>query len=488
MESLSTSPTWARWLSCLFVWPWRLALAIAIMDFVVVAIAQMVAFIFCKKIIGVAGEIDDYIPLWAIYNILLVLFISLQGGYGKIRDRRSEEELRLVTIGNILAIFIIIAINFILAKYQGATSRYIFITGFIFSLILSLVVHFGFRSSVKLMWGYGLAKENLLIVGDSLKDIRWFLDRLHIQRYQGFNILGYVAETPSASDAHGLLYLGDFQELEKIHKKQTIDKVLFAMQGYTNKRHHLLTERLEVCAKLKIMALVLSNIINDYHFELSLDGYSGIYSISSINLAYSRPLFRFTKRFIDTFLSLLIIFATAPICLIVIIGIKLLDPGPIFYRSRRIGKGGVQFDALKFRSMFVNADEVLKNDREMLEKFQKNIKLGSDPRVTSIGRWMRKYSLDELPQIINVLKGDMSLVGPRPALVEEIDLIGEFIKERNLIRPGLTGFWQVSGRSDTSYEERVQMDRFYMRKVTIWMDLVILIKTPLSVLKGHGAV
>ena len=220
MESLSTSPAWARWLSCLFVWPLRLALAIAIMDFVAVAIAQLVAFIFCKKFIGVAGEIDDYIPLWVIYNILLILFISLQGGYGKIKDRRSEEELRLVTIGNILAIFILITINFILTKDHGANSRYIFITGFIFSLILSLVVHFGFRSLVKLLWRYGLAKENLLIVGDSLKDICWFLDRLHIQRYQGFNILGYVAETSSASDAHGLVYLGNFQELENIHTEE----------------------------------------------------------------------------------------------------------------------------------------------------------------------------------------------------------------------------------------------------------------------------
>ena len=135
-----------------------------------------------------------------------------------------------------------------------------------------------------------------------------------------------------------------------------------------------------------------------------------------------------------------------------------------------------------------NSQEILENHPQLLEEFQKNYKLKNDPRVTRIGKWLRKSSLDELPQLINIIKGDMSLVGPRPVKEEELERFGDFQNERLKIRPGLTGYWQVSGRSDTSYEERVQMDKFYMRKVTIWMDLVILIKTPLIVIKGHGAV
>jgi FlaA1/EpsC-like NDP-sugar epimerase len=291
MESLSRPPAWARWLSRLFAHPSRLALATATVEFIAVATAQLEAFIFCKKFIEVAGGIDDYIPLWVIYDILLISFISIEGGYRKIKDRRSEEELRLVTIGNILAIAMLITINFILNKDKGANSRYIIITAFLFSLIASLIIHFGFRSLLKLLRRYGLAKDNLLIVGDSLKDIHWFLDQLHIQQFKGFNVLGYVAETPSASDTKELVYLGSFQELEDIHAKKTIDKVLFAMKGYTNKRNQLLIERLELCAKLKIPALVLSHIFNEYNFELSLEGYSGIFSINSKNLAYNRPLF-----------------------------------------------------------------------------------------------------------------------------------------------------------------------------------------------------
>jgi exopolysaccharide biosynthesis polyprenyl glycosylphosphotransferase len=488
MESSSNPPAWVRFLSRLFAYPSRLAVAIATMDFVAAAIAQLVAFIFCKKFIRVTGVIDDYIPLWVIYNILMISFLSLEGGYGKIKDRRPEEELRLVTIGNFFAIVMLITINFILTKDKGANSRYIFITGFIFSLILSLGVHFGLRLFVKLLWRHGLAKENLLIVGDSLKDIRWFLDKLHIQQYKGFNFLGYVAETSAKNDNTGLVYLGNFQEFENIHKQKTIEKALFAMKGYTNQRHQLLIERLELCANLKIPALIFSQIFNNYYFELSLDGYSGIYSISSKNLAYNRPFFLFTKRCIDIVLSLSILLFTLPLWIAIVLCIKFHDKGSIFFKHRLIGKDGKKFELIKFRTMMENSKEFFENNPQFLEEFQENYKLKDDPRVTRIGKWLRKSSLDELPQLINILKGDMSLVGPRPIREEELDKFGNFKNERLKIRPGLTGYWQVSGRSNTSYEERVQMDRFYMEEVTIWMDLVILINTPLAVLRGEGAV
>jgi exopolysaccharide biosynthesis polyprenyl glycosylphosphotransferase len=488
MKSLSRPPAWARLLSRFFAHPLRLALATSTLDFVAVGTAQLATFIFCKKFIEVAGGIEDYIPLWIIYNILLISFINIEGGYQKIKDRRPEEELRLVTMGNILAIVLLITINFILTKDKGANSRYIFINTFIFSLTVSLMIHFGVRSLVKLLWRYGFAKENLLIVGDSLKDVRWFLDQLHIQRYKGFNILGYVAEASSASDTNELVYLGTFQDLEIIHKEKTIDKVLFAMKGYTNKRHQLLTERLELCGKLKIPALVLSHIFNDYNFELSLDGYSGMFSINSRNLAYNRPLFCFTKRCMDIVLSIFLLLGTLPLWLIIATFIKFQDGGPIFFKHCLIGKGGKKFELIKFRTMVNNAEEFFEKNPQLLEEFRKHYKLKKDPRITPFGKWLRKSSLDELPQLINIFKGDMSLVGPRPIKEEEVEKFGDFQNERVKLRPGLTGYWQVSGRSNTSYEERVQLDLFYIRKVTIWMDLIILLKTPLIVLKGHGAI
>jgi lipopolysaccharide/colanic/teichoic acid biosynthesis glycosyltransferase len=137
--------------------------------------------------------------------------------------------------------------------------------------------------------------------------------------------------------------------------------------------------------------------------------------------------------------------------------------------------------------MVLNAQELLNADPQLLAAFRKNFKLNNDPRITRVGKWLRKTSLDELPQLINILKGDMSMIGPRPVKQEELERYGEFKYERIKIRPGLTGFWQVNGRCSTTYEERIQMDKFYMYNASIWLDLVILFQTPIKVLRGHGA-
>jgi lipopolysaccharide/colanic/teichoic acid biosynthesis glycosyltransferase len=181
------------------------------------------------------------------------------------------------------------------------------------------------------------------------------------------------------------------------------------------------------------------------------------------------------------------LFVSLPLWLLVAVCIKLQDGGPILFKHRLVGKDGKIFWVLKFRTMVIGAHEILANNPELFEKFRKNYKLVNDPRITWIGKFLRKYSLDEIPQFINVLKGDMSLVGPRPIKAEEADLFGKFRFERMKIRPGLTGFWQVNGRCATSYEERVQMDKFYMYKCSMWMDFYILLKTPVAVLKTEGA-
>jgi undecaprenyl-phosphate galactose phosphotransferase len=299
--------------------------------------------------------------------------------------------------------------------------------------------------------------------------------------------LGYLASAPSEALTGKLQYLGKFEDLTEISRGTVVDRVFLAMRGYSDQRHHTLLSRLEKCAQLKIPVLIISHVFNDFNFSLTLDGYSGIFAVDRRIPIYSKLHNRMLKRAMDIVVSLLLILISFPVWLVIILFIKLFDHGPIFYRSPRVGKGGGQFVALKFRTMMANADEILKNNLELQEKYRKNIKIDYDPRITTVGKWLRKFSLDEIPQIINVLKGDMSLVGPRPALLDEVDLIGDFIHMRNLIRPGLTGFWQVSGRNKTTYEERIQMDKFYINNWSIWMDLVILLKTPIIVLFGHGA-
>ena len=198
------------------------------------------------------------------------------------------------------------------------------------------------------------------------------------------------------------------------------------------------------------------------------------------------------KRGIDLFLTLLGGIAFVPLTIIIWIIIKLEDGGPIFYAHSRIGKGGKSIRILKFRTMTPNADKVLKDylakDPLMAEEWAKTHKLRNDPRITKAGRWLRKTSLDELPQVWNVLKGELSFVGPRPIVEAEIEKYGEAgFALYTRVLPGLTGFWQISGRSNTSYAQRVELDSYYIRNWSVWLDIYIIACTPRALLDTSSA-
>jgi exopolysaccharide production protein ExoY len=197
------------------------------------------------------------------------------------------------------------------------------------------------------------------------------------------------------------------------------------------------------------------------------------------------------KRLADLVVSGLGAVLLAPAFLAVALGIKLTMGGPAIYRHRRVGFGGRYFDCLKFRTMVTNGDEVLKRyldaNPAAAEEWRLNQKLVNDPRVTRLGWFLRKTSLDELPQLFNILKGEMSCVGPRPIVVAELERYGAHAHEYLRARPGVTGSWQVSGRSNTSYGERVRLDAEYVRKWSLWADLMIVIRTVPAILKVDQA-
>jgi lipopolysaccharide/colanic/teichoic acid biosynthesis glycosyltransferase len=201
-----------------------------------------------------------------------------------------------------------------------------------------------------------------------------------------------------------------------------------------------------------------------------------------------KPVEVVAKTLLDYGLTLPALMLLAPGLAVIALCILRDSPGPIFYRRRVLGVGGREFDAFKFRTMFVDGDTLLAAQPEMLARLRSEHKLKDDPRVTHVGRWLRKYSLDELPQLLNVLLGDMSLVGPRMITAAESSKYGSFSATRMTVKPGLTGLWQVSGRSDISYADRVRLDMEYICDYSFWRDLEILfIRTVPAVLKGQGA-
>jgi lipopolysaccharide/colanic/teichoic acid biosynthesis glycosyltransferase len=195
---------------------------------------------------------------------------------------------------------------------------------------------------------------------------------------------------------------------------------------------------------------------------------------------------RIFKRVLDLVGSVLLLVLCAPLLAALAVLIKCQDGGPVFFRRRVVGPRGA-FDAFKLRSMRIDADEVLRQNSTLRQQFEINFKLKDDPRVTTVGAILRKASLDELPQLWNVLKGEMSLVGPRMVTPAELTKYGEAEWIFRCVKPGLTGYWQVQGRQQVSYDRRIEMDLFYLQHWSFLLDLKILVKTPLRVFRGVGA-
>jgi Undecaprenyl-phosphate galactose phosphotransferase WbaP len=197
------------------------------------------------------------------------------------------------------------------------------------------------------------------------------------------------------------------------------------------------------------------------------------------------------KRTLDIVASLALLLLLVPVLLLICIAIKIDSAGPIFFGHLRYGRDGKAFRALKFRTMVADADRTLQNylklHPEYMREWQLDHKLKNDPRITRVGRWLRRYSLDELPQLINIVAGHMSLVGPRPIVQSEIARYATSYDLYTRVTPGLTGLWQVSGRNNTTYGERVAFDEYYIRNWSIWMDIYILTRTFTAVVNAHGA-
>jgi Undecaprenyl-phosphate galactose phosphotransferase WbaP len=315
-------------------------------------------------------------------------------------------------------------------------------------------------------------------------------EQLYDSQSSGLAILGYISEEngsaqPSCPAINGLPVLGTLDTMVKTLQSQKIEEVIIATTALSRPQLLSITEELTT---LPGKQMRLSSGL----YEILTTGMSVTTKNAVPLMTFHRmrldPLELFMKRVLDIALILASALFLVPIFAVIALLIHFDSPGPVFYRRRVLGAGGQTFDALKFRSMVTNGDEVLAQHPDLLAELQENHKLKNDPRITTIGHFLRRTSLDELPQLLNVLAGQMSLVGPRMITPTEAEKYGAMKYNLLTVKPGLTGLWQVSGRSDLSYEERVRLDMHYVRNYSIWQDLQILfIQTIPSVLKKRGA-
>lgn len=203
---------------------------------------------------------------------------------------------------------------------------------------------------------------------------------------------------------------------------------------------------------------------------------------------HKKPCYECIKRIFDLLISLVAVVLLSPVLLVISLAIRLEDRGPILYRAQRVGRGGKPITVYKFRSMRMHADRLEDMlTAEELEEYKKNYKLEHDPRVTKVGAFLRKTSLDELPQLFNIFKGDMTIVGPRPPLESEVRQYTDYQLQRLQVKQGLTCYWQCSGRNNINFDEWVELDLKYIRERSLWTDIKILFRTIPAVLSGDGA-
>lgn len=209
---------------------------------------------------------------------------------------------------------------------------------------------------------------------------------------------------------------------------------------------------------------------------------------SDVKTKISKKVYIKIKRVIDVILASVALILLSPLFAIIAIAIKIDSKGPVFFAHKRIGKNGKIIKLYKFRSMVINAEELIKSfTPEQMREYKENYKLTNDPRITKVGKFLRKTSLDELPQLINIINGDLSIIGPRPVVAYELEKYGVNKDKFLSVTPGLTGYWAANGRSNTTYEQRMEMELYYIDNLSLKMDIKVFFKTILSVLKKEGA-
>lgn len=304
----------------------------------------------------------------------------------------------------------------------------------------------------------------------------------------GLKVVAFLDDDPEkwGKAIEGVPVLGGLGLAGELRGKG-ISYAVLAMPGVRRER---LLEILEEQGKQFPHLLLIPDLLGMASLFVSprdLGGLLGLEIRQNLLLPWPRTF----KRVFDVVVSAFLLVVLLPLFLLIALLIKLSSPGPVFYGHLRVGQGGKQFRAWKFRTMVQNADCVLsyylEAHPELRVEWERDQKLKKDPRVTPIGRILRKTSLDELPQLWNVLKGEMSLVGPRPIVEGEVSKYGPFFGVYLRVRPGVTGLWQVSGRNETGYEERVNLDAYYVRNWSPWLDFYILARTVWVVLTGKGA-
>lgn len=415
------------------------------------------------------------LPLWAV-------LLSYNGAYESIRIKTFLQNLWPALNSVILGGFIVIAIIFV-SQYKTISSEFILLFLFINAgLLLAERVFFQFLLRYIRKLGYNY--RTVLIVGTGKRAVEFARNTIDNHKEWGLKIIGY-SDTDSSmigKKLPGSEVICHIKDIPEILTSRQVDEVMFICpRKWLDKLEPVVI----LCEEMGISLRIACDFYPQKLFKIQLDTVAERLFLSLTPPPHYGGLI-VVKRAIDVIVSIAVLVATSPLFFLISLGIKLTSPGSVFFKQERCGQYGKRFKLLKFRTMVENAEEMKPGLEHMNEMSGPIFKVRNDPRVTPIGRILRKYSLDELPQFVNVLKMNMSIVGPRPPLPDEVHQYNYSQRRRLSVAPGITCLWQVRGRSKVDFDEWMGMDLEYIDRWSIGLDFKIILKTIPAVLKGTG--
>lgn len=433
--------------------------------------------------VGPGGQwfvpVDLFYLSW--FAMAYVLVARRYGLYVPVPGAAGVHELRLVIQAGLTAGLLLCGALYMLHRIGISRILIMLLVGT--ATIFLCVRRVAWRYSRYRQYEKGIELRNVVILGTS--QLSYALSR-HIRDHRrlGYRFVGFVmaSGSPVSSEITSDQILGGVEKIPQLARQHFVDELVISEFFPTDNVIRMVQDARELDIDVRA--------VSGYYGELTANApveYLGIFPVAPLHRREPRVVGLFCKRVVDMLFSFLALVLTAPLMLLIATAVKLESPGPVFYISDRIGKRGRVFPCFKFRTMVDQADKMKKDLNALNERDGILFKVSNDPRVTRLGRILRKYSLDELPQFLNVLRGEMSIVGPRPPIACEVEKYELEHFRRLEVLPGLTGLWQVQARHDPSFAKYIALDTAYVENWSFWLDLRILVQTANVVVRGTGA-
>jgi len=465
---------------------WLFPLLDTLLIFAAYAIAYYVRYEL--QILFPVGEayrapFQPYIGFALIFATVMLLNNQGSGLYRSIRGRSWIEEIYIIANGVTNATVILMAITFVFQPLVFSRLMLVYVAGI--TVVLLSVLRAARRLTLAHLRSKGIGVQRVLIVGAG--EVGQAVLRTMIARKElGFQPVGYLDDDPDRGnvDLGRVKGLGGTKNIGKTIQNHRVDLVVITLPW---KHHERILELVQACRRVGCDVRMVPDVFQLNLRQVQVENLDGIPLLGVNGYKPFRASRRLLKRAIDV--GLIVFFSPVLLVLFLLIALAiwLEGNGPVLYRQQRVGENGRPFDIIKFRTMILNAEELHAELVQQSGEDPRHPKIKHDPRVTRVGRFLRTTSLDELPNVINVLRGQMSLVGPRAPTPDEVRLYQPWHMQRLNITPGLTGLWQVSGRSDVPFEEMCLLDIYYIENWSVRLDAQILMMTVPRVLLGHGA-